>query len=393
MVLLVFLLVTEILMLIVLKQHFFAGSKPKYYIAFIIHILLSLWVWIVFIENSLQKGHYDDPKHVWLMMCLTGLVVAVVIPRFIVSVLHFTGKMIRMNKGGHIRWLTDTGLILMLLIILVIARGTRHGRFDFKTEEVTLKIKNLDADLEGLRIVQISDLHLISFYHHRKQLEEVIDSINRLHPDIIVNTGDFVSFGWREFERNDTILAKSRSRYGNFAILGNHDVGTYDPEFTASDREENIRKMEELITASGYKVLNDESAILRIGNSRLAISGVTTGGRHPHMTHGNINDAIAGSDSANVKILLLHDPNAWEESVAGKTDINVTLSGHTHGMQMGIITKNFRWSPAKYFYPHWNGLYISGEQLQYVNRGLGVLSIPFRICMPPEITVLTLKKD
>ena len=111
------------------------------------------------------------------------------------------------------------------------------------------------------------------------------------------------------------------------------------------------------------------------------------------MTHGNLDMAIAGLDSVDLKILLTHDPNHWEEAVTGKTDIQVTFSGHTHGMQMGIITKKIRWSPVKYFYPHWNGLYLDGKQSQYVNRGLGCLAIPFRIWMPPEITVITLKKE
>ena len=217
--------------------------------------------------------------------------------------------------------------------------------------------------------------------------------VNSLKPDFILNTGDFIDFGWREFEKDDTILSKARSRYGNYAILGNHDVGTYDPYFTEADRENNILIMNILITASGYKVLNDEFKIVSIGKARIALIGLLTGGRFPHMIYGNLDKAIAGIDCVDLKIILSHDPNQWAEEVTGKTDINITLSGHTHGMQMGILTKKFRWSPSKYFYPHWNGLYSDGNQYQYVNRGLGVLAIPFRIWMPPEITVITIKKE
>jgi predicted MPP superfamily phosphohydrolase len=234
-------------------------------------------------------------------------------------------------------------------------------------------------------------MHLTSFYHHKKQLQKVIDEVNLLNPDLLINTGDFVSYGWREYERDDTILSKAKSRYGSFAILGNHDVGTYDPYFTEADKDNNILIINNLIKASGYQVLNDEYKTINIGKARIALIGVVTGGRHPHMVHGNLEKAISGLDSVDLKILLSHDPNHWAEAVTGKTDIDITLSGHTHGMQMGIITKKFRWSPAKYFYPHWNGLYTSGRQYQYVNRGLGVLAIPFRIWMPPEITVITLK--
>ena len=217
--------------------------------------------------------------------------------------------------------------------------------------------------------------------------------INKLKPDLLLNTGDFIDFGWREFDANDTILSKAKSRYGNFAILGNHDIGTYDPFFTEADRENNILIMNNQIKSAGYQVLNDESKIVNIGRARVAVIGIVTKGRHPHMIHGDLNKAISGLDSIDLKILLSHDPNQWAEDVTGKTDIDLTLSGHTHGMQMGIITKKFRWSPSKYFYPHWNGLFSAGKQYQYVNRGLGVLAIPFRIWMPPEITVITIKKE
>jgi len=324
---------------------------------------------------------------------MTAIMISIVFPRAIIIILHFLGKLINIKIGGRLRWLTNTGLVIMLLIYSIITFSELWGRFNFKTEEVTIYIQGLNKDLDGLKIIQLSDMHLTSFYHHKKQLEKVIDKVNQLNPDLLINTGDFISYGWREYERDDTILSRARSRYGSYAILGNHDVGTYDPYFTEADRNNNILIMNNLIKASGYQVLNDEFKIVNIGKARIALIGVLTGGRHPHMTHGNLGKAIFGIDSVDLKILLSHDPNQWEEEVTGKTDIDITLSGHTHGMQMGIITKKFRWSPAKYFYPHWNGLYTSGNQFQYVNRGLGVLAIPFRIWMPPEITVLTIKKE
>jgi predicted MPP superfamily phosphohydrolase len=120
------------------------------------------------------------------------------------------------------------------------------------------------------------------------------------------------------------------------------------------------------------------------------VIGVMTKGSFPEIIHSDLNKAYSGTDSADLKILLAHDPNQWEKDVTGKTDIDITLSGHTHGMQIGILTKRVKWSPARYFYPQWNGLYKTGEQYLIVNRGLGVLAIPFRIGMPPEITVITL---
>jgi hypothetical protein len=391
--LLIILIISEVFSLVVLKQHFFTNSKPKYVISLFIHIILSLWVWIFYFGSTSYNSFFDNPKHVWLMMIMTGLIIAIIIPRIIIILLHFTGKLINIKNGGHLRGLTNSGLIIMIIVFLTISVSTFYGRFNFKTEEVTIKINGLNKDLDGLRIVQLSDMHLTSFYHHKKLLQEVMDKVNQINPDILVNTGDFVSFGWREFERDDTILSKAKSRYGNFAILGNHDVGTYDPYFTEADKINNVLILNKLIKASGYQVLNDDFKKVKIGNATIALIGVTTGGRHPNMVHGDLKTAIAGLDSVDLKILLTHDPNHWAEAVTGKTNIEITLSGHTHGMQMGIITKKLRWSPSKYFYPHWNGLYRSGSQYQYVNRGLGVLAIPFRIWMPPEITVITVRKE
>jgi predicted MPP superfamily phosphohydrolase len=220
-----------------------------------------------------------------------------------------------------------------------------------------------------------------------------MNEVNTYEPDLILNTGDFVSYGWREFDNYDTILVKAKSRYGNYAVMGNHDFGTYNHDFTEADRENNVLIMNNKIRLSGYKVLNNEYAVVNIGDAKIGLIGVTTMGRHPDIVHGDLGKAISGLDSVDLKILLTHDPNHWAKAVEGKTDIGITLSGHTHGMQMGILTRKFKWSPSKYFYPHWNGLYSDGNQFQYVNRGLGVLAIPFRIWMPPEITIITLKAE
>jgi uncharacterized protein len=151
--------------------------------------------------------------------------------------------------------------------------------------------------------------------------------------------------------------------------------------------------MKELIKSSGYQVLYNGNKTIEINGVKVEFIGVETSGRFPKIIHGDLKKAMEESDTAGFKILLAHDPNQWDSDVVGKTDIKLTFAGHTHGMQMGILTKKLRWSPIKYFYPHWQGLYSENDQFLYVNRGLGVLGIPFRIWMPPEITVMTLKSD
>ncbi len=393
MILLIILILTEIFSVAVLRQRFFSSSKPIYYISLLIHSVLSMWIWILYFETSTYNGYYDNPRNIWMLMNLRGMISAVVAPRIILIILHFSGKLTRLKSGGYSKRATDTGIIIMAVFMVTLGMSTFHGRFNFKTEHVTINIKGLNKDLDGLKIVQISDLHLSTFYHHKKILQDVMEKINTYNPDLILNTGDFVTIGWREFDRNDTILSKAHSRYGNYAVLGNHDFGTYNPYYTEADRENDVLIMNNMVESSGYTVLNDDYKTVMIGKARVALIGIITVGRHPHMIHGSVKDAISGLDTVkpDFKIFLSHDPNEWEKDVVGKTDINLTLSGHTHGMQMGILTKKFRWSPAKFFYPHWNGLYREGNQFQYVNRGLGVLSVPFRIWMPPEITLITLR--
>jgi uncharacterized protein len=387
-----FLIVIEILTIVVLKESIRNRSWILFLFSLFFDIILSLWLWTLFIQINTYRGFFDNPDHVRMLMSMSGTIGAVVLPRMILIMFHYLGKLIRIRKGGYIMGLSLTGMALSLLMFLTLILSSLYGRFNFKTETIEIPVSGLNKELDGLKIVQISDLHLSSFYSHRKALQRAMDRVDSLKPDLIINTGDFVSFGWREYDSSDTILIKAKSRFGNFAILGNHDIGTYHPYFTEADRADNVLLISEKIRKSGYELLRDTNKIVRIGNAKLGLIGINTKGKFTAIEHGDLEKAMKGTDSADFKILLSHSPNHWIVDVAGKTDIDLTLSGHTHGMQMGIYTKNFRWSPASYIYPHWNGLYTQGSQMHYVNRGLGTLGMPFRIWMPPEITLLILKK-
>jgi len=387
----IILVLTEFLTIFVFRQHLKGLSKAKYYTAVIINSIFSIYLWILFISVSSYKGLFDDPGHIWLMMNLMGAYSAILVPRIILDFLHFTGKLIRIRKTGHIRSLTNTGFIIWIVVFFIIITGSTIGKFNFKTDEVIVRIAGLNKDLDGLTIVQLSDIHLAGFLRHKGELVKVMENVNSYKPDILINSGDFVNYGWREFGRDDTILSIAKARLGKFAAIGNHDIGTYNPDLNQEGRDSNLVRMNELVKASGYVVLNDENTFIDIGDARIAIIGTITKGRHPDMIHGDLDKAIEGTDSADFRILISHDPNHWDKAVKGRTDIDLTFAGHTHGMQMGILTKRFKWSPSQYFYPKWNGLYSEANQFLYVNRGLGVLAIPFRIWMPPEITVIRLE--
>ncbi len=393
MLIVLFLIITEILTVISLKDNLRGKSAWIIFAALVIHFILSLLVWVLLYRFLTYKSFFDNPDHIALMMNLTGAICAVVIPRVILILIHFTGKLIRIRKGGHIRWMTNAGTIIAILFFSVLVFSDFYTRFNFRTENVEIKIKGLNKDLDGLKIVQLSDMHLSAFYRHGRSLVKVVETVNALKPDLILNTGDFVTYGWREYASNDTILCRQKSLYGNYAVLGNHDFGTYDPDFTEADRKDNVLIINNLAKSSGYTVLNDTNIIVKIKDAKIGLIGIITMGRYPNILHGNLKKALSGLDTVDLKILLSHDPNQWEEDVVSRSDIDITLSGHTHAMQIGIYTKKFRWSPAKYIYPHWNGLYLENKQYQYVNRGLGLLAIPFRIWMPPEITLITLRKE
>jgi hypothetical protein len=387
------LLVIEVFTILVLKKHFLVNSEKRFYISLSASLFLSAWLWISLIRVITGKGYFDDPENITARMNLNFLLSAVVAPRAILILMHFSGSVFKSRKGGNPRWITRAGFVSFMIIFLTVAWGHQHGRFNFKTEEVHVKLPGLPSGLNGLRVVHLSDLHLAGFHGHHDMLEKIINIVNLLEPDIIANTGDFISYGWREFDRCDTILSKARSRYGNFAILGNHDIGSYIPNSSLTDNEKNTAEMIKLIEASGYRLLKDNNVTIIINGCKVALIGVTTAGKHPAMIHGDIAKAGQGTGLVDFKILLAHDPNQWAIDVAGKTDINLTLSGHTHGMQLGILTRKVKWSPARRYYPHWHGLYSKGSQYHYVNRGLGVLAVPFRLWMPPEITLLILENE
>lgn len=279
---------------------------------------------------------------------------------------------------------------LLLSIIALFAYGSLIGRNNFRFDEVTLEINNLPEGLDGLRIVQLSDLHLGSFRTRRKKLETIYDSISKLDADLIINTGDFVSYNYHEMERFTGILSRAKARYGKFAIPGNHDTGYYDKDFR-NKQDWHLGKIQSLVQAEGFTWLSDSTALVLVDTTYLSISGVSISGRIPFIKYGNINEAMEGSEPAAFKMVLSHDPKHWT-NVLQYMDIDLTLSGHTHGMQLGIILASLKISPARLLFKHWHGLYSKGENYLYVNRGMGTMGPPLRIGMPPEISILTLRR-
>ena len=294
-------------------------------------------------------------------------------------------------KKRKIKILLIPALILVILIIFFLT-GTLHGRFNFKYETIEIEYTGLPAGLDGFTIIHLSDMHLKSFTKHRDKLMPVIDSINSYDPDIIINTGDFVTFLWKEMLPFLDILASMQSEYGVYAIPGNHDTGIYSTEYNLNNFSEHLDIMEDLLDSSGHTYLEDTSIVINIDTIAISLTGVLTYGRVPDLHYGNIDKAMQGSDNSDFSILLTHDPNHWIKNIQYRNDIDLTLAGHTHGTQIGIRLPGIRISPARLIYKAWGGLYGQSNNYLYVNRGLGTIGMPARIGMPPEITVIMIRE-
>lgn len=391
MTIIIILLLVEILFLFTLLKNRLLVSGRGRIPLIAISLMHTSALLFVILRIITYRGEFGINSNLAWYMTATLLIALGTVPKIILTLFSNSAWLLRRSYRSLSVVVNRTGKIMVNIVIALVVSGTLFGRFNFRTESISVKIDGLPADLKGLRIVQVSDLHLNSFHRHDRKLKRAMSRISDLNPDILVNTGDYVSYGYREMEPFTDILGIPEARYGNFAILGNHDMGTYYPGWNQADRDENVSRISEMISRSGYELLVDENRELRIGNASISVVGITTSGSIPDITYGDFDKATEGSSSADLRIFLSHDPNFWVYNQEMVKDMELTLSGHTHGMQMGFVSRRIRFSPAKLIFPAWNGLYGDNNMYLYVNRGLGTLGFPFRIGMPPEITVITLE--
>lgn len=272
--------------------------------------------------------------------------------------------------------------------------GTTKGKYGWRIINNHLAFDNLPKAFDGLKIVQISDLHLGSFRENFEPIKEAVQMINELEPDYIFFTGDLVNESPKEAEAWVPILQSLKAKQGKFAVLGNHDYGwgrTSDAE-----KEENSRGVAAIKKRMDFQVLLNEHQVIEKDGEKIGLVGVENWGyseQNWFPTKGDYKKSIEGMEEVPFKILLSHDPSHWDHHIQGKEDVDLTLSGHTHGGQVGVsIPGLFEISAAKLFYKRYAGLYKEGRQHLYVNRGMGFLIFPGRVGMPPEITLHRLNK-
>ena len=269
--------------------------------------------------------------------------------------------------------------------------GMVKGATDYQVRRVTLRYPNLPAAFDGFKVVQISDLHTGSF-NSIEPLQRAVALINRQAADLILMTGDLVNNRATEVEPHIPALQQLKSDLPIFSSLGNHDYGDYVQWGSADEKRANLERLMQNHAKIGWTLLNDTSHTIVRGNDKIAVVGVQNWSSHANFPkHGNLPKAHAASGDAPFKILLSHDPSHWEAQVLNYPDIDLTLSGHTHGMQFGVNLPFLKWSPVSYVYKQWAGLYEQGRQKLYVNVGLGFLGYPGRVGFLPEITVFELR--
>jgi hypothetical protein len=305
------------------------------------------------------------------------------------------------QRGGisRLKFLTYVSAAFFGTTFISFFYGLVKGAHNYKVFSVKVNFKNLPEAFNGLKIVQVSDIHTGS-YVDTEALSHAFDMVMELKPDIIFFTGDLVNDKVTETEGFLPIYQKLKAPMGVYSVLGNHDYGDYSEWESADAKKENLEALKKVHEQAGWRLLMNEHVALERNGQQIALLGIENWGGNLHFKkYGRMDLAHAGTEKYDFKILLSHDPSHWDKQVQLMyKDVDLTLSGHTHGAQFGVEIPGFKWSPSKYFYKQWAGLYNNNNQYLYVNRGLGcvgrerVSAYNGRLGIWPEIAFIELNK-
>lgn len=359
---------------------------------------IACWIFLAIAMSLPRRGENDILPVMWM---LYGYL-TVYIPKLIFTIFSMLGGLPRLWRGRTLRTGLYAGLPLGLLMCALMWWGAFSGRTNINVSHVDIDSAKIPQSFDGYRIVQFSDAHTGTWGTDTTFISTLVDTINSLHPDIIVFTGDIVNRHTNEINPFVNTLSRLHAPQGIYSILGNHDYGDYMDWATPQDREKNNRRLLDIQKQMGWTTLNNSSIFLHSENDSITLIGVENWGEPPFHQYGDLGKAYSFSpdstDNLNdckFKILLSHNPEHWRQEVARCTNIDLTLSGHTHAMQFMITIGNWRWSPSQYRYEQWGGLYeqtaSDGTPVRiYVNIGCGEVGMPFRVGATPEVTLITL---
>lgn len=304
---------------------------------------------------------------------------------FTLATILFKGLAHKIHRHFHE---TSIGLAIALFSMAYLIFGATEGKQHFQVKEVEIESPDIPQGFDGYRIVQLSDIHTGSWGENTHAMQKAVNIINHLQPDLIVFTGDLVNNLASELDVFIPIFSQLKAKDGVYSVLGNHDYSTYIKWDTPQQQEAQLDSLKAKQAQMGWTLLNNSHVKIHQGNDSLALIGVENSGRPPFPDRARLSEAMKGTEGM-FRILLSHDPSHWRREVLPETDIQLMLAGHTHAMQ----TKILGFTPAQFVYPENDGLYREGNQMLYVNIGLGHLLYPMRLGAWPEITLLTLRKE
>lgn len=289
-------------------------------------------------------------------------------------------------------FLAKAAVIATAVPFTAMAYGIISGAHDYRVRKRTLYLPNLPKSFDGIKIGQLSDIHSGSFFN-KTAVQGGVDDFLKEKPDVIFFTGDLVNNEASEVKDYLNIFDKLKAPLGVYSVTGNHDYGDYKAWTSQREKQENFKNLVDAHKQMGFDILMNEHRFLEQNGDKIAIIGIENWGGGRFAKYGKLDQAYAGTEDASVKLLLSHDPSHWDAQVRKSyPDIDVMFAGHTHGFQFGIEIGDFKWSPSQYAYKQWAGLYQENNQYLYVNRGFGYIGYPGRIGIPPELTIIELKR-
>ena len=386
-----FVFLVELISYLGFRQLIYQATKKIQWYLSVLYFLISLFTVGMLIysfsnpESIRQSRDYTFFNFVIVVSFLN------LAPKSFFALMTILSYFMRWITGIREQIITLVGSFLIGLgIFLVFSYGIFIGRYQVIINRQDLYFDNLPAQLDGFKIVQLSDIHLGSFKNDPDVLKKTIKKIETIQPDLLLFTGDIVNNFGEEMKGFEPYLKQLSARYGKYAIQGNHDYGDYYEWPDSISKRKNLEQIESGLTQAGFKLLLNQWDRIVVKDTSIALIGVENWGHKPFPQYANLNVAMKGVPANSFKILMSHDPAHWEAIVLPQTDIPLTLSGHTHGGQFGLKIAGIEFSPMYFVQKYWGGLYKSDNQYLYVNRGLGTIGFSGRIEMNPEITLLTL---
>lgn len=372
--------------------------------------LVGLWILptlfmlasIIYVFNL--PDEYPGGDRIKTFYFISGVTFTVLAVKAVIALFHlfddviflfkrFTSKEELNTEGGRLTrgaFLSQLGIGVGAITLGSFMYGITKGKYNYNLAKVNLKFPDLPVGFEGVKILQISDMHLGSFMEDDNPVNPGLELVNEQEADYIFFTGDLVNSFAKEAEFWIPHFKKLKAKYGKFSILGNHDYGDYGLEKGTEEYIANLDRLKQIHGEMGFELLLDKTVELEKGGDVIDLIGVENWGRGRFPKYGDFGRATKGVDLSRFNILLSHDPTHWEDHIMDKENVNLTLSGHTHGFQLGVGLGNYKWSPAGLRFDRWRGLYEENGKYLYVNTGFGFLGFPGRVNMAPEITVFEL---